>query len=205
MKREEKNLQSRQKIVSAALCEFSEKSYAEASLNTVCSSGGISKGIIYHYFKDKDELFLVCVRECFDALTAYIKASFVSGGSVEEDMQRYFNARLVFFDQNPLYFKLFYNAVIVPPQHLKHDIAGIRAEFEALNITVLTDMLKKVRLRTGVSTDEVVSIFRFYQDYINAGFPTITGGSIDIAEHEKVYSHALDIMLHGVIEREQTS
>ena len=62
MKREEKNLQSRQRILEGALKEFSAKSYAEASLNNICNDNDISKGIIYHYFKDKDQLYLLCAR-----------------------------------------------------------------------------------------------------------------------------------------------
>mgnify|MGYP002539826609 CR=1 FL=1 len=58
MKREEKNALSRQRILDAAMEEFSRNGYDGASLNTVCAEKGISKGIIYHYFKDKDELYL---------------------------------------------------------------------------------------------------------------------------------------------------
>lgn len=72
MKRKEKNLQSRQRILEGALKEFSAKSYGEASLNNICNDNGMSKGIIYYYFKDKDELYLLCVKECFDALTSYL-------------------------------------------------------------------------------------------------------------------------------------
>ena len=53
MKREEKNNMTRQRIIDAALDEFGEKNYAEASLNTICTVGNISKGIIYQYYKDK--------------------------------------------------------------------------------------------------------------------------------------------------------
>ena len=43
MKREEKNALSRQRILDAAMEEFSAKGYAGASLNTVCGEKGISK------------------------------------------------------------------------------------------------------------------------------------------------------------------
>ena len=69
MKRDEKHNLSKQRILQAAMQEFSAKGYINASLNTVCSENGISKGIIYHYYKDKDELYLLCVSECFTALT----------------------------------------------------------------------------------------------------------------------------------------
>ena len=41
--------------MSSAIKEFGRYSFAEASLNNICKEGNISKGIIYHYFKDKDE------------------------------------------------------------------------------------------------------------------------------------------------------
>ena len=58
MKREEKHQQMRRRIMDSALAEFSGQGYGASSVNTICSAQGISKGIIYHYFKTKDELFL---------------------------------------------------------------------------------------------------------------------------------------------------
>ena len=84
--------------------EFSEKGYEGASLNNVCLAEGISKGIIYHHFKDKNELYLLCVQKCFDELTLYLKkAAEKMTGSAEEQLQSYFRARLGFFAENPLY------------------------------------------------------------------------------------------------------
>ena len=103
MKREEKNALSRQRILDAAMEEFSAKGYAGASLNTVCGEKGISKGIIYHYFKDKDQLYLLCVEACFDAFTAYLGEAAASlSGPARERLRTYFDARLRFFAGHPL-------------------------------------------------------------------------------------------------------
>ena len=45
-----------------ALEEFARQGYGASSVNAVCSAQGISKGIIYHYFKTKDALYLACVE-----------------------------------------------------------------------------------------------------------------------------------------------
>lgn len=206
MKREEKNIQSRQKIIAAALQEFGEKSYGEASLNTVCKSGDISKGIIYHYFKDKDELFLVCIRECFDALTEQLKADVAADaakGSIETVMQRYFDARTRFFMQNPLYLKLFFHAVITPPAHLLAEIQLIRKEFDELNVSVLTSLLQQVKLRADITMEEIVEEFRLYQDFVNTRYQMLAISQMDIEEHEKRCCRTLSILLYGVIEREE--
>lgn len=203
MNRNEKNQQTRQKIIHSALLEFSGKSYGEASLNTVCALGNLSKGIIYHYFKDKDELYLICVKECFDALTNYLKNFSVSNDSpIDEALQLYFETRIAFFSKNPLYLKLFCSVLMTPPAHLLTALVEIKKEFDSLNLTLLTKLLEKVKLRGDVTTAEVVEEFREYQDFINTRYQMQTSDELTLAGHEKRCSRSLEILLYGVIERE---
>ena len=58
----------------SALAEFSKQGYGASSVNTICAAQDLSKGIIYHYFKTKDDLYLACVEECFELLTQYLKS-----------------------------------------------------------------------------------------------------------------------------------
>lgn len=203
MNRDEKNLQTRQKIINSALQEFSEKSYGEASLNMVCAAGTISKGIIYHYFRDKDELYLTCIRECFDALTGYL-TNVVSMGStsIEASLENYFDARIAFLEAHPIYLKLFCNAIMNPPTHLVTPIAEITAGFDALNISVLTKLLENVKLCPDVTIGEVVDVFCQYQDFVNVRFQMQTFGESTLKEHEERCRRSLRILLYGVVERE---
>lgn len=206
MNRDEKNLQTRQKILDSALREFGEKSYGEASLNTVCTAGKVSKGIIYHYFKDKDELYLLCVKLCFDALTAYLAEVMVADDlSLEGSLEGYFDARIAFFAAHPLYLKLFCNAVMNPPAHLLAAIADVKADFDALNLAVLGRLLGRVKLRGDVTTAEALEVFREYQDFVNTRFQMQTANEFTLAEHEKRCSRSLKILLYGVVEREEAN
>lgn len=203
MKRNEKILQTRRKIIDSALQEFSEKSYGEASLNIICSAGNISKGIIYHYFKDKDELYLACVRECFDALTDYLGNIVMTDDvPVEQAMANYFDARITFFGEHLDYLGVFCSAVMNPPVHLVPAIDEITADFDAQAVSILTALLKTVRLRSDVTIAEVVEVFREYQDFVNARFQMKTYGESTLREHEVRCSRSLQILLYGVMERE---
>lgn len=202
MNRDEKNLQTRQKIIDSALQEFSEKSYGEASLNTICSAGNISKGIIYHYFKDKDELYLICVKECFDALTDYLGGVVtVKDVPIEAALERYFDARITFFGEHPLYLGVFCSAVMNPPAHLSTAIDEITADLDAQAVSILTALLETVKLRPDVTAVEVVEVFREYQDFVNARFQMKAAGEITLKEHERRCRRSLQILLYGVIER----
>ncbi len=44
------------KIIDAALDEFADKDFEAASLNSIIAKAGISKGSMYHYFANKEDL-----------------------------------------------------------------------------------------------------------------------------------------------------
>ena len=46
------------RIIEAALAEFADKGYPQASLNVIVARSGIAKGSLYQYFTDKTGIFL---------------------------------------------------------------------------------------------------------------------------------------------------
>jgi len=65
-----------QEITEAAFAAFAEKGYAATRVDDVAKRAGVSKGLLYLYFKTKEELFKAVVRSLViprvDALTARI-------------------------------------------------------------------------------------------------------------------------------------
>lgn len=49
--------EKRERILKAALQEFAVKGYQNASTNSIVKEAGISKGLLFHYFKSKKDLF----------------------------------------------------------------------------------------------------------------------------------------------------
>jgi AcrR family transcriptional regulator len=73
-----------QHIVEAAVAEFLEKGYDGASMEAIAKRAGISKGGLYHHFRNKDEVlvfanqvFMEPVEELMQQLTA---SASVAGG-----------------------------------------------------------------------------------------------------------------------------
>ena len=71
-----------QEITAAAFAAFAEKGYAATRVEEVARRAGVSKGLLYLYFKTKEELFKAVVRSFViprvDALTAATDASDLS-------------------------------------------------------------------------------------------------------------------------------
>ena len=71
-----------QEITDAALAAFAEKGYAATRVDDVAKRAGVSKGLLYLYFKTKEELFKAVIRSFvvprIDALTEIIESSELS-------------------------------------------------------------------------------------------------------------------------------
>ncbi len=202
MKREEKNQQTRRRVMDSALAEFAQQGYGASSVNTICAAEGISKGIIYHYFKTKDDLYLACVEECFGQLTEFLKAHTPEQGSVEAQLEGYFSARVDFFRTHPVYQPIFCEAVISPPMHLTAEIQARKQSFDDLNIAILENLLQPLPLRPGITMAEVVDTFRQFQDFINANNQIEGIAPQDFNRRDQRCKKALDILLYGVVARE---
>ncbi|MCK5324714.1 MAG: TetR/AcrR family transcriptional regulator [Woeseiaceae bacterium] len=86
-----------QEITAAAFTAFAEKGYAATRVEEVAQRAGVSKGLLYLYFKTKEELFKAVVRSVViprvDALENELNASQLSAeefirGPVLEFMKR---------------------------------------------------------------------------------------------------------------------
>lgn len=202
MKREEKNQQTRRRILDRALEEFSRQGYGASSINAICAAQDISKGIVYHYFETKDTLFLACVAECFRRLTEFIQENMAQQGGPACCLGEYFAVRTRFFQSYPVYQRIFCEAVISPPAHLRDEIQRCKQDFDELNLRILKRLLAPLSLRPGISQEEVLETFRQFQDFINIRFQTADAGGQDFEAREEQCRRTLDILLYGVIERE---
>lgn len=58
--------EKRNRIIDAAIKEFANKGYKNASTNEIVKSANISKGLLFHYFGSKKNLFLFLFDYCME-------------------------------------------------------------------------------------------------------------------------------------------
>jgi len=51
--------QRKDRILEAALIEFADKGYKKASTNTIVREAAVSKGLLFHYYKSKKDLYIL--------------------------------------------------------------------------------------------------------------------------------------------------
>lgn len=58
-----------QRILEAVLKEFATQGYDKASTNRIVQEAGIAKGMLFYYFKNKQELFRYALQHSIKYLT----------------------------------------------------------------------------------------------------------------------------------------
>ena len=80
-------------ICTAALDVFAEKGFAAARLEEIARQAGVSKGTLYLYFKDKEDLFRAVVRDTVAPNIEVIRASLAGTEKTFAEVVRLFLPR----------------------------------------------------------------------------------------------------------------
>ena len=80
-------------ICTAALDVFAQKGFAAARLDEIARRAGVSKGTLYLYFKDKEDLFRAVVRDTVAPNIEVIRASLAGAEMTFADVIRLFLPR----------------------------------------------------------------------------------------------------------------
>lgn len=202
MVRQEKNQQSKTAILNAAITEFGTHGYSGASLNTAFAQAGISKGKVYHYYENNDQIYLACVDACFDALMSKLQTDQgekPAGFSIS--LQNYSLRRWEFFQSTPAFAQIFLEAVQSPPEHLREEIKNRKAPFDRFNLSVFRTQLASLKLREGVSEADAMAYFQTFQEVFHQMFTKRIKEDpekSDMNYHEQELRRTLDILLYGI-------
>lgn len=196
MKQAEKTQSTIAKILAAALEEFGSNGYSGGTINNICKKG-ITKGLIYHNFKDKDELYLACVKLSCQKLVAMVEENDCSS-----DQLRYMDVRMQFFKGWPNESHVFFEAILQPQENLRHRIQEILQPLEDINEKIYRSVVSHITLRDGVTEEDAIEYFRQIQRMFNGYFSSSAYRNValddQIQEHETNISKLYNFIIYGI-------
>lgn len=110
MTRKEMEIEARKKdIIDAAAKLFSEKEFHDVKVDDIAERVGLSKGTIYLYFKNKENLFYSIVWKRMRSLLKCIKQTLDCESSYEECLRRFIRTYLSFYAEHQAFFKIIHS------------------------------------------------------------------------------------------------
>ena len=202
MKKELKTQLTRERIIEAALIEFSQKGYKAFGINELCKNHKISKGILYHNFSGKSEIYLACVRESFQKAVSIIRGESGDIPSLVEYMER----RHRFFKDFPHHSHVFFEAWLTAPAEIADEVAQEKAVFEDLNRQVSEKLLAESTLKDHISQEEALYYLTFIQQLFRSYYRAASGSqetSSLASQYENNLQKVLHLMIYGILKDEK--
>jgi TetR/AcrR family transcriptional regulator len=98
----------RQRILDAALKEFSTYGFNGTRMERIATSANITKAMIFYYFSSKKNLYQLVIKQLFDQFSPSILGLLKSNPSPEEFIERMVNIYLGIFSRYPDYVRLLF-------------------------------------------------------------------------------------------------
>ncbi len=186
------------KIVESSIELFNKHGYAGTSISDISKKAEMSKGILYHYFKNKDELYLHCAKTCIKDFKSYLKEECTSAQTTGKDAAlNILRFRLRFFEKYPQYCILFHNILAQKPVHLANELFEIRRPFKEENLAVFKAALNDVNLGKGITTEDALNFLAILQNSTTHIVETLTDIK-DIKAQEQAIMRIATIFINGL-------
>lgn len=148
-------------ILKAAAEEFANKGYAHTSVRDIAKSAGVSVGVIYKYYKDKEDLFNSCVIKSLDALDQVFEEVQSKGRSIMDMTEELITSTQIFARTNPEYFRLYHQITVSGSSLMTPEIAEL---IEGRTAKLYTGLMKRASEAGEVCKDMDPALFAFFFD-----------------------------------------
>ncbi|EGL83826.1 transcriptional regulator, TetR family [Caldalkalibacillus thermarum TA2.A1] len=151
-----------QRIINAALAEFAEHGYEQASTNRIVKKAGIGKGMLFYYFNSKKELYHYLVDYCLN----YMTNNYLSliDDSEPDFIERYKQAariKMKVYAENPHVFHFLGNILLNQEVELPDNLAERLEHIRKLGYSKIYDNIDLTLFRDDVDADKVFNIIRW--------------------------------------------
>ena len=183
------------------MAEFADVGYGGARVDMIAERAGVNKRMLYHYFGNKDDLFLYVLERAYEKIRAHEEKLDLVNLSPEDAVRELVKFTFTYHHDNPEFMRLLNNENLYQAEHVKKSkkIRQMHSPF----VDLMTDVLKRGEkegvFRKNVDPVQfyvtVASVAYFYLSNIytlSAIFGRKLNSKAALAER---HEHCLDVVL----------
>lgn len=153
----EKEKQDR--IINAAIKEFAQKGYDSASTNEIVKEAGISKGLLFHYFKNKKQLFFFLFDYCYNVVAdEFYKKVDLTERDFFKRIRQAVQIKMELQTQYPEILTFIQEAMIQDSAEIKVEFDKKIQELNAVNINIIYEGIDLSKFRDDVDVQKILKI-----------------------------------------------
>ena len=153
---DKENIDVKERILNVAIEEFAQNGYKAASTNIICQKANISKGLLYHYYNSKENIYIAVVRHVIDSFKRNIAINIKDSNKKGIDyVEEYFSIKFKFFRENPLYSKIIVNLVIDNSIEKARELSS---EFQNYNNNLIYDVINNIDINPKFNKEKAFEL-----------------------------------------------
>jgi TetR/AcrR family transcriptional regulator len=200
--------EEQEQVMEAALDEFSQKDYASASINQIIQNAGISKGSMYHYFQNKEDLYMHMLTRVMEEKTKFLQAAVQNAGKPVHELTFFENLAfqmevgIKFAQEKYRYHMIGFHLQNMPESSLKERVWGrMKVAFDQYMDTMVESAIAAGELRKDLGKEFLLRILGFVVMNFTDIYPDYRtmlqdGDQRMVAEMKKL----VDFLKHGLSE-----
>ena len=151
--------EKQEKILEAAIREFAGKGFEKASTNEIVKEAGISKGILFHYFQNKKNLFLF-VYDYFMELCMYefYKKVDMDERDIFAKLRQISSFKMELMYKYPMIFKFFEVVIAEECNEVKNEIEERKKKLIESNYSKVFNNIDVSKFRDNVDVSRAMNI-----------------------------------------------
>ena len=146
-------------IMNAAATIFAKYGYKKTTVDEIVSAAGISKGLFYHYYTDKKQLYLCLYNTYVDILNTNIKKE-VDTNETDffERLKQISHIRIAFINQYPNLWGFLYSAYYEQHPDVAFEIKATNNSLIQASYTSSASNIDWSKLKKSISPDNAMKI-----------------------------------------------
>lgn len=148
-------------ILEAGISEFAENGLRQTSMNTIAQRAGISVGVLYKYYDNKDAFFDACVARCTAELDDYLQQLCSQKKKPLDYAQELIDTMQQFSGRHKDHIRLYYEATRTNDPHRA---AVLARRIESIRSALYTKIIRQAQEAGDVRSDLDPGSFAFFFD-----------------------------------------
>lgn len=191
-------------LLNHAIELFALQGYDATSTNQIIEQANVSKGLLFHYFTNKETLFLRCYQIVSEDFHQHLLSIDHPSTSFKEELFKLALHKHAYGIEKPLYYQLLFEGFVKAPLHLQPQLQQILTPIMEDGMKIMHTLIDTLPIKATCSKQDVYLLF----EGINYAFqknmiPSITNVStLTTQEITGLYEHyvkLVDGILYGIL------
>ncbi len=148
-------------LLEVGIQEFAYKGFDKASIADIAKKSDLSVGVLYKYYKDKDDFFISCIRHTLKLLDAVMHEVTADGNDLVGNLEIAIR-RLIEYARNHTDYYVMYHEITAGG--CRKFAPVLAQEIESVSANVYSGLIEKARLKGLVRADLNPKMFAFFFD-----------------------------------------